>query len=120
MRVLICGGRSFDDPEYLNFELDRIHQERKFNMVIHGAAIGADRQAGEWAAWNNIKVRWFAADWKAYGKAAGPIRNARMIADGKPELVIAFPGGKGTRDMIDKAEAAGIEVIRIPDRATEE
>lgn len=51
------------------------------------------------------------ADWKKHGKAAGPIRNQSMLTEHKPDLVIAFPLGesKGTRDMIRKAKAAGIE-----------
>ncbi len=52
------------------------------------------------------------ADWTTHGRAAGPIRNARMLAEYHPDLVIAFPGGRGTLDMVSKAERAGVAVIR--------
>lgn len=44
------------------------------------------------------------------GKAAGPIRNQRMLDEGKPDLVVAFPGGRGTADMVRRAKAAGVPV----------
>jgi hypothetical protein len=50
------------------------------------------------------------ADWKRYGPAAGPLRNAEMLHEYQPDGVIAFPGGKGTTDMIKKARQAGIKV----------
>jgi hypothetical protein len=111
MRVLICGGRGFNDVEFLNKELDRLHGEYNFETVIHGAQIGADLLAGQWAADRGIAVEWYRAEWKKYLKAAGPLRNARMLAEGRPRLVIAFAGGKGTKDMVEKARAAGLEVI---------
>jgi hypothetical protein len=72
--------------------------------VIHGNQIGADLLAGQWAKSKGLKVAWYRADWHGYGKAAGPVRNARIVAEGKPHLVVAFPGGKGTADMIAKAK----------------
>lgn len=55
----------------------------------------------------------FPADWAAYDRAAGPIRNARMIAEGKPDIVLAFPGGRGTANMVAQARKAGVRVIEI-------
>jgi DNA-binding MurR/RpiR family transcriptional regulator len=58
----------------------------------------------------------YPADWEAYGKAAGPIRNQRMLDEGKPDLVIAFsdlPTTSGTYDMIKRAKAAGIPVYLV-------
>ena len=50
---------------------------------------------------------------KSYDANAGPRRNARMLAEGKPDLVVAFPGGRGTADMVSKARAAKVEVMEI-------
>lgn len=47
------------------------------------------------------------------GKAAGPIRNQRMLDDGKPDRVLAFPGGRGTANMVKLAKAAGVPVHEI-------
>jgi hypothetical protein len=113
MRVLICGGRDFDDAKKLSAALDALHLEHGFTLVIHGGARGADRLAGRWAERNAIKVRAFLPDWDRYGNAAGPMRNGLMLTLGLPELVVAFPGKNGTADMIRQSEDAGIKVIRI-------
>lgn len=59
----------------------------------------------------------FPADWKRYGKAAGPIRNQQMIDEGKPDLVLAFHENinesRGTKDMVARARGIGIKVIII-------
>ena len=34
-----------------------------------------------------------------------------MLAEGKPDLVVAFPGGAGTANMIEQARAAGVRVF---------
>lgn len=103
MKVLVCGGRKFADANLLYRTLDRLHAEHGFTEVIEGGAIGADTLARNWARRRRIKVRTFHAQWFRYRKAAGPIRNAQMLDEGRPELVIAFPGGPGTRNMIEQA-----------------
>jgi len=55
----------------------------------------------------------FKADWGQFGTYGGPIRNSRMIHEGKPDLVIAFPGGSGTGNMVKQAEAVGLPVRRV-------
>ena len=66
--------------------------------------------AGEWANSAGVSVEEFAADWRGHGRAAGPMRNADMLAIGVPDLVVAFPGGRGTANMVKQARAAGIRV----------
>jgi hypothetical protein len=114
MRVLVCGGRSFADRPLLEATLDRLHEARRFTTLIEGDAIGADRLAGAWAESRGIALQIFRADWDALGAKAGPMRNAQMLADGKPELVVAFPGRRGTDHMIRLAQEAGVEVIKVP------
>lgn len=111
MRVLVCGGRDFNDFEWLNEVLTWFAGENGVDLIIHGAARGADSLAGEWAQLANIPVKAYPADWQKHGKAAGHIRNALMISDGKPDYVIAFPGGRGTANMIEQARKAGIGVM---------
>ena len=114
MRVLICGGRDFTAWEWL-FEQLRVqyHQRGPFSLIIHGGARGVDTFAGEWAAGHGIPVSVYPADWKRDGKAAGVLRNQRMLDEGKPDLVIAFHGGRGTEDMVTRARKAGVNVVRI-------
>lgn len=115
---LICGGRDFDEQggswPILVTTLDALTNDRGAPaLVIHGNAPGADTLGGEWAYARGIKQNLFSADWIRHGRAAGPIRNQRMIDDGKPDLVIAFPGGRGTADMVRRARAAGVEVVEV-------
>ena len=110
MRVLVCGGRDFDQWS----KVHRLLTEAKPSVIINGAAPGADRLASKWADINGVPLVEYPALWKQ-GKKAGPQRNAFMLADSRPDIVIAFPGGAGTNDMISKAEAAGIPVRRWPD-----
>lgn len=72
--------------------------------------MGADRMARKFGAWADIPVETFPADW-SLGKKAGPIRNRKMIEKGKPDLVVAFEGGRGTANMVEQARAAGIRVL---------
>src|SRR6266403_304742 len=95
MRVLVCGGRDYEDRDAVYAELDALAKEHGWLTIIEGGAMGADRLAQDWARdryHGTVKV---VADWKVYGKAAGPIRNAKMLERGKPDLVLAFPGGNG-------------------------
>lgn len=115
MRVIICGGRSFDDYEMLERELDALHAQHRFSHVIHGGARGADTFAEHWAQSRHLDVEKVPAQWKRYGnRQAGPIRNSEMLRK-DPALVIAFKGGPGTADMKRQARAAGVPVIDLND-----
>lgn len=93
--------------------LDRAHASRPIKMLIHGAARGADTLAAEWAAARGVTAEAYPANWDLHGRSAGPIRNRRMLRKGKPDVVIAFPGGAGTADMIRQAKAAGVPGILL-------
>ena len=68
----------------------------------------------KWAKDNNMKLKVYPADWELHGKSAGPIRNQQMLIEGKPDLVLAFPGGKGTAHMVSIAKKKGVKVIEVP------
>jgi hypothetical protein len=108
MRVLVCGGRKYDDYRRVFQVLDEHHRNNEITTIIHGGAEGADAHAAQWAFHYDIPSWRFPAKWSQHGKAAGPIRNKQMLAIGLPNLVIAFPGGRGTADM--KAQASGHRV----------
>lgn len=110
MRLLVCGGRDWK-RNFATFQfLGRVHREKAVSVLIHGAAPGADTIAGDWAKSRGIPVMEFPANWDFYGKQAGGYRNAWMIEFGKPQLVIAFPGGRGTTNMIERARLNGVPV----------
>lgn len=108
IRVLVCGGRDFRDRERVYAALDALYP--RMSALMSGGATGADALAWDWGWSRNFPCERYFADWKTHGRAAGPIRNQRMIDEGRPTLVLAFPGGRGTADMIRRAEAARIEV----------
>ncbi|HVZ01753.1 MAG TPA: DUF2493 domain-containing protein [Dongiaceae bacterium] len=114
MRVLVCGGRDFTDRALLEAVLERLHRARVFTVLIEGDARGADRMAGAWAEVQGIAHEIFKADWDGHGAKAGPIRNQRMLDEGRPDLVVAFPGHSGTDHMKRIARGAGVEVIEVP------
>lgn len=114
MKIIVCGGRNYSNKEYLYQYLTQIHTRKPITMVVHGAARGADKLAGEWAKENNVPVREWPANWNKYGNRAGPMRNRAMLEHekdmGNLECVIAFPGGPGTKHMIETALTAGVYV----------
>lgn len=112
-RILVCGGRDYGNRERLFSILDVAHAANPIIDLIVGGAPGADSLAREWATERSVKLDLYPADWDRYGKAAGPIRNQQMLDEGKPHLVIAFPGGRGTADMVKRADAAGVPVARV-------
>ena len=112
MRVLVCGGRDYSDKAKLNQVLNEVHRGYRITTIIEGDASGADRLAGTWARLHNVPNLKFPAHWRVHGYVAGHIRNKQMLEEGKPDLVIAFPGGKGTMNMVEQAKRAGVITIQ--------
>ena len=115
MIVLVCGGRNFKDKVLLYKILDVL--PITYNKIINGAAKGADKLSTEWAEDRSIPYQEYPADWDKYRdlkpNPAGFIRNSEMLEKENIDLVVAFPGGGGTKDMVTKAKATGIEVISV-------
>lgn len=108
-KIIVCGGRDYTDAAQVARILKR-HTE-PLDRIITGGARGADHLAELWAIANGRGLTRYHADWDTHGKAAGPIRNRKMLNDEQPDLVIAFPGGAGTADMVKIARKAGVKVI---------
>jgi hypothetical protein len=81
--------------------------------IISGAAPGVDTVAIDWAITNWCSLDEYPANWKRHGRRAGFIRNKQMLDEGKPDLVIAFPGGNGTANMVRISKEAGVPVREI-------
>jgi hypothetical protein len=111
VRVLVCGGRDYEDTEKVNRTLDQLSPSP--TLVIVGNPQGAEALALYWAFDKPVPVVVMYAAWEALGRSAGPIRNQNMIDLLKPDLVLAFPGGEGTADCVARARKAGIEVREI-------
>ena len=114
MKVLVCGGRNYGLGDCRNIETSVFVEALNYlkpQLIINGGATGADKMATAYARTKRIPYRIYKADWKKYGRSAGPRRNKAMLKNETIDLVLAFPGGKGTTDMINKAKDAGITVI---------
>lgn len=113
MKLLVCGGRDFGDQELFDKTLKRLTSKFRFTTIIHGGARGADHLAGVYAHKQNLRCIVFQANWAKDGRGAGPKRNARMLVEGKPDFVVAFPGGRGTADMVRRSKEAGLPVLVV-------
>lgn len=113
MRILVCGGRDFYDWRLLEQTLYDLLKGETENCIIEGGASGADLLSKQYAWYNKIDYIECLADWDKHGKKAGILRNIEMLEKGKPDLVVAFPGGKGTAHMVKIAKEANIEVKEI-------
>lgn len=129
MKVLVTGGRDWNKRKVTYAALDQLNAIYKFDTLIDGMAKGADELAFDWAISRGIKTERYKADWdnidrpgavikytkwgKPYDAAAGSIRNQQMLDEGKPDLLVAFPGNNGTADMIRRARDAGIEIKHV-------
>lgn len=126
MRVIVGGGRDYEDESHVGSVLDWIHQDYGITTLIEGGAKGADFLARCWVGRQHdlIELLTFKADWdnitapgakigyhnngysnnqKPYNILAGIWRNEKMITEGFGQMLISFPGDKGTRDMVERA-----------------
>ena len=137
MRVLVTGGREFYNKLLLKRTLDALHARKKIGpliisasfelkgadipvgpitCLIQGGANGADFLANHWAtAYSGVHVEKYKYELGGTSKQAGHVRNLMMLVQGKPDLVVAFSGGKGTNDMKRQARKAGVKVLEIED-----
>lgn len=116
-KVIISGDRSWSGPtieekiECLLLQMPK--RNGQWNVsVIHGACHGVDQSADKIAKKLGFQTLAFPADWKRYGKAAGPIRNGQMLDMDNVYAVYAFHrdigSSKGTKNILDQASKKGI------------
>jgi ribA/ribD-fused uncharacterized protein len=112
MKLLVSGGRKFNDVDYVVSKLSSLHETCPITLLIDGLAKGVDTIAGTWADCMGIERLTFAADWDTHKKRAGILRNIQMLEEGRPDLLMAFPGGRGTSHMVHATNKAGVDLIQ--------
>lgn len=112
MKICVCGGRNYTEYKVLSKVLNEARQIYGPFTLVHGDAKGADSMAKNWAISNNVEHQAYPAKWDVFGDSAGPIRNRQML-DAGFDMLIAFPGGRGTANMISITNQAGIPVLEI-------
>lgn len=110
LRVVVTGGRKYTDRTFVYNTLDHVVHRYQRIVVIVGSGFGADGSARDWCADRGVRCIKIEAQWKKFGSAAGPLRNQKIIDEFTPGLVLAFPGGRGTNDMVRRAKYAGVKV----------
>lgn len=128
MRVIVCGGREYTNRNHVYAWLSRLFAPdygpsddaqpwwlpRPDLFLKVGGASGVDTFAEDWASVNWVQHQRYPADWAQHGGRAGPLRNEQMLRDGPTDLVVAFPGGRGTHHMKRIARDANVAVLEIP------
>jgi len=105
MKLIIAGGR---DYRFTPNDIEQLNSLKNITEVVSGGAKGADSEGEQWATEQGIPLKIFKADWKQYGRGAGPKRNQAMAE--YADAVVLFPGGKGTDNMYQRAQKAGLVV----------
>lgn len=114
MRVIVAGSRGFGALDYPLVEEVCLTSGYWFTTILSGGAAGVDRLGEQFARNINAPVEQFLANWKRYGRSAGPRRNEEMAR--RAEALVAVWDGKssGTAHMISTARARGLLVyVRI-------
>ena len=122
MKLIVCGGRDYNNYELVKEVLNTIYYDHYPNLIkalVQGGAKGADALGKRWAMENNVPYEQFDADWARYGKAAGFMRNQEMLDESGECIVVAFPGGNGTFDMIKRTKKARVPLFNIKDEKDE-
>ena len=105
IKLIIAGGRKY---QFTQEDIDNLNTIENIDSIVSGGATGADKQGEIYAQHNGIPVDVFTADWKTYGKSAGPRRNRQMAK--YADALAVFDGGKGTLSMISEAKKANLVI----------
>jgi len=113
MKVIIAGGRKFNDYNLLKKSLNNILKNSSDIEVVSGKAYGADQLGERYANQYGYKLTQFSANWSLYGKSAGYQRNKQM-AEYATHLVAFWDGkSRGTKHMIDLATEYCLKIRTI-------
>ena len=120
--IIICGDRYWTDERIIYLYMDSLLPDVR---IITGGANGADKMAEDLRQRLGLDGKVYNAKWHIFKKAAGPIRNRRMIEDENPYLVVGFHDNitrsRGTRDMLLQAKRKRIRYqLRKSDGSVED
>lgn len=115
MKVIIAGSRNCTNFELLREKCDKILSKTDMNTVefISGGCRGVDKLGEQYAKSKGKTPIIYPANWKKYGKAAGPLRNLKMAENATHLIAFLEPGSKGTASMIKEAEKLNLKIRKI-------
>ena len=109
--VAVTGGKHVENPDAVIARLEKTKAKYDDLVLVHGGGPGVERIAAQWAERNAVHQVVCKPDWNAHGRAA-PFRRNDELLKLLPKGVIAFPGSGITDNLVDKARALGIPVMR--------
>lgn len=110
MKVIIAGSRNADATD-LQQALTHCDWKHLITAVVSGTARGIDQAGEAWAAQEGLAVHRYPADWRRYGRSAGPRRNRQMAAAADGLIAVWDGKSRGTRSMIDAARSRGLRTF---------
>lgn len=111
--ILVTGGRNYANRAQLHQYLYQVHNETPIDILVHGNARGADTMADDWAEAKGIQRAICPAAWDRFDAAIAGHRRNRFMLELGPTLVVAFPGGAGTNNMVTQAQHKGVRLLDL-------
>src|SRR5215203_4448097 len=113
MNVIVSGGRAYFDQVKVDDVLDTLNWQRHIDAILQGGATGADELARNWAERRRVRIRTYISGKTSGGRSSWSKGNQRMVDEGRPDLVVAFPGVRRTADLVRRAKDACVTVLLI-------
>lgn len=113
MRVLICAGRHYTDSRRCRQVLEAFQRLHPVRVVIHGGSQFLGAQIEDWAREIGADLVRYPPHWQLHGKHAERLRNRFMLADSRPDIVLALPGGDDTEELLAQARTQGIQTLGL-------
>ena len=112
MRVLICGGRHFDDDGLIKSELSKLHETIPIDVLIHGGLPTIGTSAENWARRNGVHLVRYPANF-SLGKQGDVLRDRFMLEDGRADMLLVFPGGRRTAELRNHARRTDLQIFEV-------
>ena len=103
-RIVIGGYRNFNNYEIFKNFVDLCIGDKSEITILSGRCKGTDLMAEQYAKEKGVGLEIYPADWKKYGKAAGPIRNRQMVENADTVIAFVSKTASGTKNLIENAK----------------
>jgi hypothetical protein len=111
--LLVAGSRGYGNYKELSREISAYCEGVTNVTIITGCARGVDYMAGMYARERGLQLKVFLADWKTFGKSAGPIRNRQMARNADAAILFWDGKSKGTKNMIEELRKKGVTSVKV-------
>lgn len=115
MKVLVCGGKEFDNLNKAFNVMTELSESDKITHVIEGGSMGADYFVRLWAQAWDVQYTSYEADLENDGEKAVSIRNAKILSKNSDiQLVVVFPDdSEDTKDIVSKLKQKNVKIVNV-------